>query len=198
MGAGHFSPMRSDAVHGVQNNGLYTKQSLALRQFALGMEGLERFVHREPLRRQHEYVFGALAPTRDGGKRGRVWGTCGPLGGHPAAPMNGLPLAGPCDSNSCPGDSESVGDHVAADAVAGSASPSVSASRTIKSTASSGIRSVPPRASPPLLHTRRPKPGSNSRQARRAAHAEAGGNVQHKRSRYPSWGRATVGADEMR
>jgi protein phosphatase len=34
---------------------------LALRQFALGVEELERFVRREPLRRVHERVFGVLA-----------------------------------------------------------------------------------------------------------------------------------------
>jgi protein phosphatase len=33
----------------------------ALREFALGHEGLERFVQREPLRRVHECVFGVLA-----------------------------------------------------------------------------------------------------------------------------------------
>jgi len=41
--------------------GLSAKRSLALREFALGMEGLERFVQREPLRRVHECVFGVLA-----------------------------------------------------------------------------------------------------------------------------------------
>lgn len=41
--------------------GLQTKRSLALREFALGVEGLERFVRREPLRRVHECVFGVLA-----------------------------------------------------------------------------------------------------------------------------------------
>jgi len=41
--------------------GLSTKRSLALREFALGIESLERFVHREPLRRVHEAVFGVLA-----------------------------------------------------------------------------------------------------------------------------------------
>ena len=40
---------------------LRTKRSLALREFALGLEGLERFVRREPLRRVHECVFGVLA-----------------------------------------------------------------------------------------------------------------------------------------
>jgi len=32
-----------------------------LREFALGLEALERFVAREPLRRVHECVFGVLA-----------------------------------------------------------------------------------------------------------------------------------------
>ncbi|MBV9710336.1 MAG: polynucleotide kinase-phosphatase, partial [Ktedonobacteraceae bacterium] len=41
--------------------GLSTKRSLALREFALGVEALERFVHAEPLRRVHECVFGVLA-----------------------------------------------------------------------------------------------------------------------------------------
>lgn len=40
---------------------LTVKRSLALREFALGMEALERFVRREPLRRVHECVFGVLA-----------------------------------------------------------------------------------------------------------------------------------------
>jgi hypothetical protein len=34
---------------------------LALREFALGIEALERFLRREPLRRVHECVFGVLA-----------------------------------------------------------------------------------------------------------------------------------------
>jgi protein phosphatase len=37
------------------------KRSLARREFALGAEALERFVHKEPLRRTHECVFGVLA-----------------------------------------------------------------------------------------------------------------------------------------
>jgi protein phosphatase len=41
--------------------GLGAKRSLALREFALGIEALERFVRREPLRRVHECVFGVLA-----------------------------------------------------------------------------------------------------------------------------------------
>jgi protein phosphatase len=41
--------------------GLSTKRSLAMREFAIGMEGLQRFIEREPLRRVHECVFGVLA-----------------------------------------------------------------------------------------------------------------------------------------
>ena len=41
--------------------GLGTKRSLALREFVLGLESLQRFVEREPLRRVHECVFGVLA-----------------------------------------------------------------------------------------------------------------------------------------
>ena len=41
--------------------GVGRKRSLASREFALGVEGLERFVRHEPLRRVHECVFGVLA-----------------------------------------------------------------------------------------------------------------------------------------
>jgi len=45
----------------LRNRNVATKRSLALREFALGIEALERFVRREPLRRVHECVFGVLA-----------------------------------------------------------------------------------------------------------------------------------------
>ena len=45
----------------LRNRGLGHKRSLALGEFALGIEGLERFVRKEPLRRVHECVFGVLA-----------------------------------------------------------------------------------------------------------------------------------------
>lgn len=45
----------------LRKRGLSVKRSLALREFALGLEGLERFVRKEPLRRVHECVFGVLA-----------------------------------------------------------------------------------------------------------------------------------------
>jgi len=45
----------------LRGRGLSRKRSLALREFALGIESLERFVRNEPLRRVHEAVFGVLA-----------------------------------------------------------------------------------------------------------------------------------------
>ena len=45
----------------LRRRGLGLKRSLAVREFALGVEALERFVKREPLRRVHECVFGVLA-----------------------------------------------------------------------------------------------------------------------------------------
>ncbi len=45
----------------LRQRGLGGKRSLALREFALGIEALERFVRAEPLRRVHECVFGVLA-----------------------------------------------------------------------------------------------------------------------------------------
>jgi protein phosphatase len=45
----------------LRERGLSGKRSLALRELALGIEGLERFVRREPLRHVHECVFGVLA-----------------------------------------------------------------------------------------------------------------------------------------
>lgn len=45
----------------LRSRGLGAKRSLATREFALGIEALERFVRREPLRRVHECVFAVLA-----------------------------------------------------------------------------------------------------------------------------------------
>ncbi|MEI6323536.1 MAG: polynucleotide kinase-phosphatase [bacterium] len=45
----------------LKSRGLGAKRSLAIREFALGIEALERFVKHEPLRRVHECVFGVLA-----------------------------------------------------------------------------------------------------------------------------------------
>lgn len=48
-------------LHRLRSRGLGRKRSLALREFALGLEALDRFVRKEPLRRVHECVFGVLA-----------------------------------------------------------------------------------------------------------------------------------------
>jgi protein phosphatase len=45
----------------LRQRGLSHKRSLALREFALGMEALQRFVEGEPLYRVHECVFAVLA-----------------------------------------------------------------------------------------------------------------------------------------
>jgi protein phosphatase len=45
----------------LRSRGLGHKRSLALREFALGIEALERFAAGEPLYRVHECVFGVLA-----------------------------------------------------------------------------------------------------------------------------------------
>lgn len=45
----------------LRQRNLGLKRSLAMREFALGVEALERFVAGEPLRRVHECVFGILA-----------------------------------------------------------------------------------------------------------------------------------------
>lgn len=50
-----------DNIARLKNRGLSRKRSLALREFALGIEGLERFIRKEPLRRVHESIFAVLA-----------------------------------------------------------------------------------------------------------------------------------------
>ena len=45
----------------LRNRGISVKRSLALREFALGVEGIQRFVEREPLYRVHECAFAVLA-----------------------------------------------------------------------------------------------------------------------------------------
>jgi protein phosphatase len=45
----------------LRERGLGAKRGLAIREFGLGIEALDRFVKREPLRRVHECVFGVLA-----------------------------------------------------------------------------------------------------------------------------------------
>lgn len=50
-----------DNLKRLKKRSLRKKRSLALREFALGMEGLERFVGKEPLYRVHECSFMVLA-----------------------------------------------------------------------------------------------------------------------------------------
>jgi polynucleotide kinase-phosphatase len=50
-----------DQIERLRARGLGAKRSLALREFALGIEALERFARKEPLRSVHECVFGVLA-----------------------------------------------------------------------------------------------------------------------------------------
>jgi protein phosphatase len=45
----------------LRSRGLGAKRTLALKEFSLGVESLERFVRGEPLRRVHECVFAVLA-----------------------------------------------------------------------------------------------------------------------------------------
>ena len=52
---------RPEHLERLRRRHLGLKRSLAVREFALGVEALERFVRREPLRRVHECVFGVLA-----------------------------------------------------------------------------------------------------------------------------------------
>ncbi len=52
---------RPDNLERLCHRGLSSKRSLALREFALGIEGLQRFVDREPLYRVHECAFAVLA-----------------------------------------------------------------------------------------------------------------------------------------
>ncbi|CAN5433319.1 polynucleotide kinase-phosphatase [soil metagenome] len=53
--------LRPENLVRLRKRGVGRKRSLALKEFALGIEALERFVAREPLRRVHECVFGVLA-----------------------------------------------------------------------------------------------------------------------------------------
>lgn len=58
-----YGPEYTAPVHleRLRARGLRAKRSLARREFALGIEALERFVKKEPLRLIHQCVFGILA-----------------------------------------------------------------------------------------------------------------------------------------
>ena len=52
---------RPEQLERLRQRSLGAKRGLAFREFALGVEALERFVRREPLYRVHEAVFAVLA-----------------------------------------------------------------------------------------------------------------------------------------
>ncbi|MCY4606318.1 MAG: polynucleotide kinase-phosphatase [Gemmatimonadetes bacterium] len=56
-----YGPEYTERLELLRRRNLKGKQALALREFALGVEGLERFVAGQPLHRVHECVFGVLA-----------------------------------------------------------------------------------------------------------------------------------------
>lgn len=56
-----YGPEYTERMELLRGRSLKGKQALALREFALGVEGLERFVAGQPLHRVHECVFGVLA-----------------------------------------------------------------------------------------------------------------------------------------
>ncbi|MBU3062775.1 polynucleotide kinase-phosphatase [Nocardia sp. NEAU-G5] len=53
--------LRPDQLRRLRGRGLGRKRSMALREYALGLESLDRFVAEEPLWRVHEAVFAVLA-----------------------------------------------------------------------------------------------------------------------------------------
>ncbi len=52
---------RPENLSRLKKRGLGHKRSMALREFALGLEALHRFVEHAPLTRVHQCVFGVLA-----------------------------------------------------------------------------------------------------------------------------------------
>jgi protein phosphatase len=52
---------RPEHIERLRRRSLGRKRSLAVREFGLGVEALERFVREEPLRRVHECCFAVLA-----------------------------------------------------------------------------------------------------------------------------------------
>jgi protein phosphatase len=56
---------RAKHLERLRERGLSAKRALALKEFALGVEALQRFVDRQPLRAVHECVFGVLAMESD-------------------------------------------------------------------------------------------------------------------------------------
>lgn len=72
-------------VIGAARMGIPAKAEQRHPEFALGMEGLKRFVSREPLRRVHECVFGVLALESGTGGPETASGRAFYKDGHPTA-----------------------------------------------------------------------------------------------------------------
>ena len=53
--------LEADHLGRLKKRSLSRKRTLALKEFSLGMESLERFIRREPLYKVHECAFGVLA-----------------------------------------------------------------------------------------------------------------------------------------
>lgn len=60
-----YGPEYTLHLERLRNRSLGRKRSLALREYALGVEALQRFVDRRPLRDVHEAVVGVLALESD-------------------------------------------------------------------------------------------------------------------------------------
>ena len=56
-----YGPSYTEQLPTLRKRGLGRKRSMALRELALGLEGLQRFVEGRPARRVHECVFATLA-----------------------------------------------------------------------------------------------------------------------------------------
>ena len=52
---------RPENLDRLKKRGLGQKRAMAIREFALGLEALRRFVEHAPLTRVHQCVFGVLA-----------------------------------------------------------------------------------------------------------------------------------------
>jgi hypothetical protein len=60
-----YGPDYLDHLAELKQRHLAAKRSLALREYALGLEAIDRLVAGEPLWRRHEAVFGVLALESD-------------------------------------------------------------------------------------------------------------------------------------
>ncbi len=56
-----YGPDYPDHLDQLRNRNLHLKRSLAIREYALGLEAIDRLVADEPLWRRHEAVFAVLA-----------------------------------------------------------------------------------------------------------------------------------------